>query len=129
MSKFLNDQIVSKFMTRKWIKVNGSSDRKYSVNKNIRFEISVLRSKLSVSNANIVVKATITGEGTNENNQADKMLTFKNNAPFRSYMSKINNRFIESAEDLDIVMLMNNLLECSDNYSVTSRRFFVVELL
>ena len=108
MSKFLNDQIVSKFMTRKWIKVNDSSDRKYSVNKNIRFEIYMLRSKLSVSNANIVVKATITGEGTNENNQADKMLTFKNNAPFRLYMSKIH-RFIESAEDLDIVMLMNNL--------------------
>ena len=123
MSKFLNDQIVSKFMTRKWIKVNDS------VNKNIRFEISVLRSKLSVSNANIVVKATITGEDTNESNQADKMLTFKNNAPFKSYMSKISNRYIESAENLDIVMLMNNLLECSDNYSVTSRRFFVVELL
>ena len=31
----------------------------------------------------------------------------------RLYMSKINNRFIDSAEDLDIAMLMYNLLEQS----------------
>ena len=29
----------------------------------------------------------------------------------RLYMSKINNRFIDSAEDLDIAMLMYNLLD------------------
>ena len=50
-----------------------------------------------------------------------KKLTFKNNAPFRSCISKINNTFIDSAEDLDIVMPMYNLLEYSDNYSMASR--------
>ena len=35
-------------------------------------------------------------------------------------MSKINNVFIDKAEDLDIVMPMHNLLEYSDNYSITS---------
>ena len=32
----------------------------------------------------------------------------------------IYNKFIYSAKDLDIVMLMHNLLEYSDNYSMTS---------
>ena len=31
-------------------------------------------------------------------------------------LSKINNTFIDNAEDLDIVMSMNNLLEYIDNY-------------
>ena len=35
-------------------------------------------------------------------------------------MSKYNNVFIDKAEDLDIVMPMHNLLEYSDNYSITS---------
>ena len=38
----------------------------------------------------------------------------ENNALFRSCLSKINNTFIDNAEDLDIVMAM--LLEYSDNY-------------
>ena len=35
-------------------------------------------------------------------------------------ISKINNTFIDNAENLDIVMPMHNLLEYSYNYSVTS---------
>ena len=35
-------------------------------------------------------------------------------------MSKVNNTFISSAEDIDAVMLMYNLLEYCDNYSNTS---------
>ena len=52
--------------------------------------------------------------------QENYKLTFKNNAPFRSCISKINSTFIGNAEGLDIVMLMYNLLEYSDNYSKTS---------
>ena len=47
-------------------------------------------------------------------------LTFKNNAPFRSSTSKINNAFIDNAEDLDTVMPMYNLLEYSDTCSMKS---------
>ena len=43
------------------------------------------------------------------------MLTFKNNVPLRSCISKINSTFIDNAEDL--------FLEYSDNYSVISGRF------
>ena len=45
---------------------------------------------------------------------------FKNNAPFRSCISKINSTLIDNAEDLDIVMPMYNLLKYSQNYSMTS---------
>ena len=48
------------------------------------------------------------------------MLAFENNVAFRSCISKINNTFIDNAEDLDIAMSMYNLLEYSDNYSLTS---------
>ena len=47
-------------------------------------------------------------------------LIFKNNALFRSRISKIYNTFIDNVEDFDIAMLMYNLLEYSDNYSMTS---------
>ena len=43
---------------------------------------------------------------------------FKNRAPFTNCISKINNVF-GSAEDLDIVMPMYNLLKYSKNYSKT----------
>ena len=54
----------------------------------------------------------------------NKKLTFKNNALFRSCISKINNTFVDNAENLDIVMPMYNLLEYSDNYSMTSGRMW-----
>ena len=49
-----------------------------------------------------------------------RSLAFKNNALFISCISKINGVLIENAEDLDIVMPMYNLLECSKNYSKAS---------
>ena len=42
---------------------------------------------------------------------------FKNNAPFRSCITKIYSTLIDSAEDLNIVY---NLLEYCQNYSMTS---------
>ena len=83
----------------------------------------MLRSDLcDYSDAYIVMKEKITVGGNNANNREDKKLTFKNNVPFKSCISKINNTFIGSAEDLDIVMPMYNLLEYSDNYSTKSGR-------
>ena len=68
----------------------------------------------------IDVKGRITVEGDNDNKTRNKKLIFKSNAPFRSCISKINNTFIGKVEDLDIVIPMNNLLEHSGNYSMTS---------
>ena len=71
------------------------------------------------SHAYIVVKRRVSVTGNNAANRRNKKLTFKNNAPFRSCISKINNTFIDKAEDLDIVMPMYNLLQYCDNYSMT----------
>ena len=60
------------------------------------------------------------GNNTNNTNRINKKLPFKNNAPFRSCIWKINNTLIDNAEDLDIIMPMYNLLEYSDNYSMKS---------
>ena len=46
----------------------------------------------------------------------NKRVAFKNNAPFISCISKINGVQIDSAEDLNLVMPMCNLLEYSKNY-------------
>ena len=53
-----------------------------------------------------------------------KNLSFENNAPFRSCVSKINNTFIDNVEDLDIIMPMYNMLEYSDNYFMSARRLW-----
>ena len=45
---------------------------------------------------------------------------FKNCAPFTNYINKINNAQIDNAKDIDVVMLMYNLLEYSDDYLETS---------
>ena len=72
----------------------------------------MLRSDLcDYSDAYIVVKGTI--EGGNDVKTRNKKIIFKNNAPFRCCISKINNAFIDSAEDLDIVMPMYHLLKYS----------------
>ena len=116
ISKLLNDSTVSKFVTKKWVEVNILSSGQYSVNKNIRFKTSVLRSDLcDYSDAYNVVKGTIT-----DSIKKDKKLSLKNNGPFRSCISKIKNTFIDNAEDLDIVIPLFNLLEYSDNDSMTS---------
>ena len=43
----------------------------------------------------------------------NKRVVFKNFAPFRDYLSKINNTQIEHANDLDVVISVYNLIEYS----------------
>ena len=65
----------------------------------------MLRSDLcEYSHANIVLKGTITVVGDNNVKIRNEKLTFKNNFLFRLCILKINNTFIDNAEDLDIVM-------------------------
>ena len=81
----------------------------------------MLRSDLcNYSDAYTAMKGRISVTGANNAKKRKKKLTFKNNAPFRSFMTKINKAFIDNANDLDIVLPMYNLLDYSDNYSMTS---------
>ena len=52
----------------------------------------------------IAVKGRITVRGTNNDKRKNIKLAFKNNAPFRSCISKINYTIVDTAHDLDIVM-------------------------
>ena len=59
-----------------------------------------------------------TGTAANPNNR-NKNLIFKNCAPFIDCVSKINNKEIDYAKDIDVVMPVYNLTEYSDIYSKT----------
>ena len=71
----------------------------------------------------ITVNGIVNGAG-NEINRRNRPLILKNNAPFVSCITKINNELIEDAEDLDVVMPMYNLLEYSKNYRKTIGSFY-----
>ena len=80
----------------------------------------MLRSNLcDYSDAYILVKGTATVTGNEPRDRQNRPLILKNNAPFVSCMTKINNEFIQYADDLDKVMPMYNLLEYSKNYRKT----------
>ena len=99
----------------------GNAEYRYKPNKQIRFKTSVLRSDLcDFSDVYIVVKGTITATGTNNRSRKNRLLAFKNNAPFISCISKINVTLIDNAKDLDVAMLMCNLIENSNKYRKTT---------
>ena len=84
----------------------------------------MLRSSLcNYSDAYMLVSPTITVPNTAAtvaaaNNR--KNIIIKNCAPFTNCISEISNTQIDNAKDIEIVMLMYNLIEYSDNYSKTS---------
>ena len=100
-------------MKTKLINENDFCGGQYSPNSNIRPHLC------DYSDVYIVLKGKITFADTDINHQINKEVAFTNNAPFRLSISKIINAFIDNSEDLDIAMPMYNLLECSDNYSMT----------
>ena len=113
---------LSKFVTREYVRVNRLSIT-YNENKSNRFKTPMLRSNLcDYKDGYILVNGTITV--TSQGNvirdkKKNRPLILKNNAPFISCITKINNELIEDADDLDIVIPMYNLLEYSKNYKKT----------
>ena len=91
-----------------------------------KFKTTMLKSSLcDYSNAYIHVKGKITiiGEGDNEAarcaDERNKVVAFKNCAPFTICISEINNTQIDDCKDIDIIMAMYNLIEYSDNCAKT----------
>ena len=83
----------------------------------------MLRSDLcDYSDAYIVVKGIINLKASENTDLGQKDVAFKNNAPIRSCITKINSTLIDDTEGLSIVTPMYNLLEYSQNYSVTSEK-------
>ena len=87
----------------------------------------MLRSNLcDYADACILVKGTVTITGAGDDDAAklsdekNKGVIFKNCAPFTTCISTINNKEIDNAQDIDIVMPMYSLIAYSNKYSKTS---------
>ena len=113
----------SKFRTRNWIKISDDSRGTYT-DPDIKFKTTILTSNLcDYADAYILVRGTITITGAGADaaaRQADernKSLIFKYCAPFTKCISRINNAEIDTAQNINIVKLMYNLIDYSDNCS------------
>ena len=94
----------------------------------------MLRSNLcDYADAYMLVNETITitwdaGRGRTEaqllagrlEDEIGKGVAFKNCVPFTKGIRRINNTDTDTAQDIDILMRMYNLIESSDNYSKSS---------
>ena len=119
---------MNKFVTGEYVRVNSLSNM-YNENKSIRFKNPMLGSDLcDYAGVYILFNGTITvTANVGDNNIRDKRnrpLILKNNAPFISCITKINNELIQDAEDLALVMPLHNLLEYSKNYRKTIGSFY-----
>ena len=115
----------SKFRTKNWVEINDELRGTYSVNSQIKFKTTMLKSSLcDYSDAYILVKGTVSVNNTAAADAAvnndDKKVIFKNFAPFTNCISEINSTQVYNAKDIDIVMPIYNLIEYSDNYAKTS---------
>ena len=117
----------SKFRIKSCIEINDESGGGYTTGSDIKFKTILLRSSLcDYADAYILVQGTITITGAGDGaaarraDERNKAVIFKNCAPLIKCISNINDTEIDNAQDIDIVMSMDNLLEYSDNYSKTS---------
>ena len=123
LGKTIDSAKLPKYTTRKWIEIYDQSNGTYSPHKDIRFKTPQLRSDLcDFNDAYIVVTGKITATNPDDDDY-DRNLALKNNAPFFSSVLKSNSQF-EDAQDLDIVMPMQNLLYYSKNYMKTTGSFW-----
>ena len=113
------------FATKKWYIINDENYTNYGVNKDtgennpdtIKYDTRVLKLNLcDYAEAYILVDGTIRAAAANANTR----LALKNCAPFTKSNMEINDEHVETAENLDIVMPMYNLIEYSDNYQDSS---------
>ena len=83
----------------------------------IKFETKVIKPNLcDYSDAYILVTGDIKVAAV----AADTTFPFKNCAPFTRCATQINDEHVETAENLDIIMPMYNLIEYSNNYADSS---------
>ena len=115
--------------TKKWYIVNDENNTNYGVNKNtgadtpdtIKYDTRVLKPNLcDYAEAYILIDGTIRTEAADANTR----LALKNCAPFTKCNLEINDEHVDTAENLDIVMPMYNLMEYSNNYQDSSATLY-----
>ena len=112
-----------KFATRKWYVINDQNNTNYGKgNENdttVKFKTHVIKSNLcDYSDKYIVLTGDITATGGDANTRA----AFKNCAPFTKCITHINDEHVNSADNLDIIMPMYNLIGLLRHF----RKFMVV---
>ena len=114
------------FATKKWYIINDENNTNYGVNKDtkannpetMKYDTKVLKPNLcDYTEAYILVDGTI--RAANAVN-ANTRLALKNCAPFTKCNLEIHDEHVDTAENLDTVMAMYNLIEYSDNYQDSS---------
>ena len=135
------DDIDSKhFATKKWYIINDENNTNYGVNKDtgvgapdtIKYDTRVLKPNLcGYAEAYILIDGTIRAiPGAAVGNPPAvpylnlTRLALKNCAPFTKCNLEINDEHVDTAENLDIVMPMYNLIEYSDNYQDSSATLY-----
>ena len=117
------------FATKKWYIINDENNTNYGVDKNtgannpdtIKYDTRVLKPNLcDYADAYILVDGTIRADAADDNTR----LALKNCAPFEKCNLEINDEHVDTAENLDIVMSMYNLIEYSDNYQDSSETLY-----
>ena len=117
------------FATKKWYIINDENNTNYEVNKDtgennpdtIKYDTRVLKPNLcDYAEAYILVDGTIRAAVADVSTR----LALKNCAPFTKCNLDINDEHVDTAENLDIVMPMYNLIEYSDNYQDSSATLY-----
>ena len=117
------------FAIKKWYIINDENNTNYGVNKDtgannpdtIKYDTRILKPNLcDYADAYILVDGTIRAEGADANTR----LVLKNCAPFIKCNLEINDKHVDTAENLDIVMPMYNLIVYSDNYQDSSATLY-----
>ena len=117
------------FATKKWYIINDENNTNYGLDKDtgannpdtIKYDTRVLKPNLcDYAEAYILVDGTIRADATVNATR----LALKNCAPFIKCNLEINDEHVDTAENLDIVMPMYNLIEYSDNHQDSSATLY-----
>ena len=107
----------SKFRRKNWVEINDESRGTYNVNGQIKFKTTMVKYSLcDYSDAYILVKGKITITGAIDDaaarqaDEMDKVVAFKNCAPFTNCINEINNTQVDNAKDIDMVMPTYDLI-------------------
>ena len=116
-----SDNESSRFATRKLFVINDQNNGQYGrgneTDATIIFDTKVIKSNLcDYSDAYIL----LTGDIKVADVAANTNVAFKNCAIFTRCIIHINDEHIETAENVDIIMPMYDLLDYSDNYADSS---------
>ena len=114
----------SKFRTKKWVEINDESRGAYNTNAQTKYKTTMLKSSLcDYCDVYILVKGNILANNTAADgaaaNNTNKKVIFENCAPFTDCICEINNRHLDNAKDIDILISMYNSTEYRDNFSKT----------